>query len=313
MKFNISVIILIMKRILLISFLTCAVFISSNMTANAFNLNFKKAQISYEKNIKLEEKQIRETMNSQLRFANKHNLEGLSSIYSNNFVNNDGFDKKVYLKLVEDTWETYPDISYNTEIKEIDINGNYASVEVYETAVAVAYDTINDVKIAGELNSFAKGIYHFEKVGNKWLMISENMLEETSTLKYGDARYLHLHLNVPKQIPAGKDYSSTLMIDAPKNLMAIGAISREKIVYPQNKPDESFRVLSDDNRLERIFTANDENVNEYNIASVAIARSLGEGDDAKVYMNGAAFVMTRINVIPQNTMIKLEEENAKAK
>lgn len=302
-----------MKRILLIGFLTCAVFISSNMTANAFNFNFKKASISYEKNIKLEEKQIRETINSQLNYANKHNLEGLSSIYSDNYVNNDGFDKKVYIKLIEDTWKTYPDISYNTEIKEIDINGNYASVEVYETAVAVAYDTINDIKIAGELNSFSKGIYHFKKIGNKWLMISENMLEETSTLKYGDARYLNLHLNVPKQIPAGKNYSSTLTINTPQNLMAIGAISREKIVYPQNKPEESFRVLADDNSLERIFTANNENVNEYNVASIAIANSFGEGDNAKVYMNGAAFIMTRINVIPQNKMINLEEENAEDK
>ena len=60
--------------------------------------------------------------------------------------------------------------------------------------------------------------------------------------------------------------------------------------------------------LERLIKANTDNVNEYAIASLAIskAKNLGE-DHFQIYMAGLACVMKRVNVVPKNKLIKLED------
>ena len=62
-----------------------------------------------------------------------------------------------------------------------------------------------------------------------------------------------------------------------------------------------------------MFTANTDNVNEYNIASVGITRAEFPDEDnprnIRIYMSGIAFVVTRVNVVPANNFIKLEEKD----
>ena len=60
--------------------------------------------------------------------------------------------------------------------------------------------------------------------------------------------------------------------------------------------------------LERLIKANSDNINEYAIASLAISKvnNVG-GDNFRVYMAGLACVMKRVNVVPKNNFIKLED------
>ena len=70
--------------------------------------------------------------------------------------------------------------------------------------------------------------------------------------------------------------------------------------------------MPDDNILERFFTSNKDNVNEYAVASVGITRAENYTDDKiRVYMGGLAFIMTRINVIPENKYINFDEDSKK--
>ncbi len=252
---------------------------------------------------------VKHVIDQQTVYTNKYDLDGLSSLYAKEFVNSDGFNKEVYFKLIKETWETYPDISYKTQINKIEVGENYATVYVDEVAVATSKETVEDLTVIGELYSTSKCVYYLEKQGSKWLISSEKVLDETSTLKYGDARYADIKLNVPKQIGAGKEYTASLNIVTPVDSVIIASISKENIVYPQTKSEDAFRKLTDNSVLERVFTSNKNNVNEYAVASVGITRAESVSDtQARIYMGGLAFIMTRINVIPENKFIQTESE-----
>lgn len=252
---------------------------------------------------------VKRVIDQQTVYTNKYDLDGLSSLYAKEFVNSDGFNKEVYFKLIKETWETYPDISYKTQINKIEVGENYATVYVNEFAVATSKETVEDLTVIGELYSTSKCVYYLEKQGSKWLISSEKVLDETSTLKYGDARYADIDLNVPKQIGAGKEYTASLNVVTPIDSVIIASISKENIVYPQTKSEDAFRKLTDNSVLERVFTSNKNNVNEYAVASVGITRAESVSDtQARIYMGGLAFIMTRINVIPENKFIQTESE-----
>ena len=277
-----------------------------------------EAGIFSEQKAKIEQNRIQKTTISEIKAlfgeqtkqANKHSLIGLQSLYSRDFVNSDGFNYDTYMKMVEETWETYPDISYNTEIKNIDYTDNYASVEVIETAYASPEEIIGNFKAVGEMYSISKCIYHLEKHGTIWLIASEQILEETSSLRYGDARYLNIALDAPLQTGAGKNYTVTLKADIKKGYSAIASISKENIVYPQTKSEDVFRRVSNDNVLERVFVSNKNNVNEYAFASVALTHAEDVDEShVRVYMSGLAFVMTRINVIPENKYVDMKSSD----
>ena len=253
-------------------------------------------------------KDIRTVIELQDSLANKQDIEGIEKLYSDNFINSDGFDKNSYIRMIKETWETYPDISYFTEINHIEFSDNYATVFVNETAFATSQEGIGEYETVGELYSTAKCVYYLEKQGNSWLINSERVIEETSSLKYGDARYMDIKLEVPKQIGSNKAYTATLKVNATEPAIIVGSITREKIVYPQTKSEDSFRKISD-NVLERVFTSNSDNVNEYAMASIGITHAHRQDETSiKVYMSGMAFIMTRVNVIPENKFIKTEEE-----
>ncbi len=287
--------------------------VTSTLPSQAGILAVQKARIEQNRINKSTYNDIKKVIDQQEIYTNKYDLKGLATLYANDFVNSDGFNKDVYFKLIEETWKTYPDITYKTVIKNIEFSDNYATVFTNETAVATSKEEIGDLTAIGELYSTSQCVYYLEKQGAKWLINSEKIIEETSTLKYGDARYINIELNAPKQIGANKDYTATLKVDAPKDSVVIASINKENIVYPQTKSDEAFRKLPDDNILERVFKSNKENVNEYSVASIGITRAENYTDNQiRVYMGGLAFIMTRINVIPENKFIKLEDKKESA-
>lgn len=299
-----------MKKISVLIFLTLLLAGICPVQASVFDAH--KVRVEQKKVYKSNYNDIKNVIETQTAYANKYDLDGLSSLYAKNFVNSDGFNKDIYFKLIKETWETYPDIIYKTHINSIEFSENYATVNVNEIAVATSKETVGELSVIGELYSSSNCIYYLEKQGSKWLINSEKILDETSTLKYGDARYTNIEFTAPKQIGANQDYTATLKIDAAKNCVVIASINKENIVYPQTKAEDAFRKLSTDNILERVFHSNKDNVNEYAVASIGITRAENStNNQVRVYMGGLAFIMTRINVTPENKFVKLEEESKK--
>jgi hypothetical protein len=272
--------------------------------AEAFSLKAIKnnKRTTREYLVKTHEKEVREIFKKQMAFANKHDIEGLSNLYSDEFSNNDGFNKEVYLQLIKDTWTTYPDIAYKSEVRVIDVKPFYATVEATEIASAAVGDAEFDDRLSsyGELYIKSRSIYHFAKRNGSWKIVAEEVVSEQSSLKFGQAKYIDMEFSTPDMIPANKEYISTIKVNLPENVSAIAAISKSAITYPQNKGEDKFRNISDDGLLQRILTANRDNLNEYNVASVAV----GHASETSIAMTGAAFLMTRINVIPVNNFVE---------
>lgn len=284
--------------------------ISSN-TCSAGIFTKQKIRIEQNRIYKSTINEIKSVINKQDEYANKQDLESLLKLYSDNFLNSDGFNKESYTMLIKETWETYPDISYVTEIRNIEFTDNYATVFVNEVAVATSKEQIGEFETVGELFSTAKCVYHLEKQGKNWLISSERIIEENTSLKYGDARYINIELNAPKQIGTNTYYTATLKVDAPEDATVVGSISREKIIYPQTKSEDAFRRIYD-GTLERVFKSNSDNVNEYAVGSVGITHAENyDAERIRVYMSGMAFLMTRINVVPENKFINIKEEKKK--
>lgn len=300
-----------MKKISVLIF--SALLLTSICPVQAGIVATQKAKIEQNRIYKINYNDVKAVINQQTVYTNKYDLDGLSSLYAKDFTNSDGFNKEVYFKLIKETWETYPDIIYKTHINNIEFSDNYATVVVDETAIATSKETVGELSVIGELYSTSKCVYFLEKQGTKWVISSEKILDETSTLKYGNARYSKIELSAPKQIGANQDYTATLKVTAPKDSAVIASISKENIVYPQTKAEDAFRRLTGDNILERVFHSNSENVNEYTVASVGITRAepTYTPDEVRVYMGGLAFIMTRVNVVPKNKFVKIEDESKK--
>lgn len=270
-----------------------------------------KAKISQNREIRNTRDEIKDVFVKQDKYTNAHDIDKLTELYSNNFTNTDGFEKDIYFKLIEDTWETYPEIVYDTVIRDIQIDDGYATVQTFETAVAVTHEQLENVDAYGELRSYANSIYHLKKFGEKWLIVKEDILNEKSQLKYGDARFIKMDLTAPQLVNAGEEYTATLDIELNDGENAIASIDNQQIIHPLDKQKEAFRNVTGENELERIFKGNTKNTNEYATASIGIAKTEPYNEThSRVYVSGIAFLMTRVNVIPENKFIKFEEKDA---
>lgn len=300
-----------MKKIIIPLILCLAISANFVEPASAGFLSSYKARIEKNKIYSDAEKDIKALFEYQTELTNKYDFEGLYKIYSDDFINNDGYNKKVYFKLIKETWETYPDITYQTKIKDIKVYSDYATVQTEEAAFATTTEDSEFISARGELQAYASCVYHLKKINNSWVIAGENILEEKSALKYGDARFIKMDLSAPSFVNAGQEYTSELKIDLPEEDIVIASINREKMVQPASKSEDAFRRLPEDQILERMFAANNDNVNEYNIASVGVTKTEPvDNTKVRVYMNGLAFIMTRVNVVPVNNFIKFEDEDA---
>lgn len=295
---------IIMKKI---SVLLIFLLFLAAVPCNAGALSNYKARVEQNRIYKSTQKQLEQIIKNQNTVANEHNIEKLGEFYSPNYVNSDGFNRDIYLRLIKETWETYPDITYYMDVLNVDFSDNYASILVKETAVSAPVEQFEELQTVAELFSESVSIYHLEKQGSKWFICSEEIIQETSSLKFGEARYMDMELNAPKQIGSNKDYTVTLKVNTPAGAEVAASIGKESIVYPQTQPQENFRPIYG-NILERVFRSNSDNINEYAVASVGIAHARGVDEKKlEIYMTGLAFIMTRINVVPVNKFIRSDD------
>lgn len=237
-----------------------------------------------------EEKSVQKFFKTQLRYANRMNYDKYIKTYDPKYSNSDGFNLDVYSKLVRDIWKTYDKIQYDIEIENIALSSDKAIVDVIETSYAELGEV--STKYTGELKSVASTTYCLVKDNKTWKVLSDTVKDETTTMLYGDAKDLKINLTVPKEIKANVDYSAVLEFVPPKDTMAIASIASDIVEYPQKPTEEVFRVLPDDNILERLFTSNNKNANEYIIASIGLINL-----KPNLAPSGFGYCIKRVNVI----------------
>lgn len=299
-----------MKRVALLMFLGIFITFANVNTASAgfiADIKLQHQQNKIEQNARNE---VIEILKKQDEYSKKRDLDGLKALYSEDFIDNDGFNKEIYFSLAKTTWESYPDIEYSTEIKNISIHGDYATAETYEKSIATANSESMLIDAIGVLHSESHCLYHLKKTNTKWQITAQQVLSETSSLKFGEARFMDIKLDAPELVSAGQQYTVNLNVDLPENNIIIASISREKLINPPVSPDEKFRTLIESQVLSRNFIANTDNLNECNVATVGITHSEAQDDEnIRVYMNGLALIMTRVNVVPKNNFAEIGEDN----
>lgn len=250
--------------------------------------------------------EVRKVIYQHLRYANSYNLNGLMTLYAPNYINSDGIGKDIYFDLIKKTWQTYPNIKYKIDIKNVEINGNSAVIQVSENAIATTDAKSKIVNETGLLESFSNSVYYLENMNNKWLITSDHIVSEKTYLRYGSAKLLDIQLDAPSQIAADTPYTSTLRMDVPKDSIIIASVGKENITYPQTISEEVFRKMPQGGVLERVLKSNDKNINEYSVASFGITKAkITNQTEIKIYITGLGFVMSRVNVIPKNDFVKV--------
>ena len=243
-----------------------------------------------------DEKQIKRLLKSQISYANKENYPKFINTFADNYKSGDGFNLDTYSKLIKDIWSTYDNIKYNIDIKDISVSKDKATVNLTEIATGkIGYSDV----YKGELKSESETVCYLEKQGNQWKVVSDFIKEESTSMLYGSAKNLDIRLNAPKEIKPNTEYTATLEFTPPEETIAIASIASDKVEYPQQQTKEVFRTLPDDNILERMFTSNNENLNEYIVASIGLTKTSVSDANISLNLTGFGYAITRVNVISQ--------------
>lgn len=274
LKYNLCI----MKKL----FLLLLVFILS-CPVNAFSLNSP-------------DRAVKKVVMSQFKYANKGDFDKFISIFDKDYINADGFNLEVYSDLVKDIWSTYTNLKYWAKIKKIDVNNDKAAVDVTEYTTANLALTQN---YKGELYSVSESTYYLKKIDGKWKIFNDKIDDETTKMLYGAAKNLDIKLTVPNNIKADTEYTASLEFETPQNMISIASIASDKVEYPQPKTKEVFRAMPEDNILERLFTSNSDNVNEYVVASIGLTQTNICDLSIKMSLTGFGYIIKRVNVIPK--------------
>lgn len=252
-------------------------------------------------------KEIEQLLKSIETQWNAHNLDAVMTYYADDYMNNDGLDKKSVSALTQDFWKTYPDARSSSQTREIRIEGGFVTVQSRDTAVGTTAKEMPGIGTKGELQSVSEGELYLKKLGPNWRIIGDRIDYERVRVSFGLAKQLAASFSAPEQVKAGRQYSGKLELNLPAGLMAVGSITSQPLQYPQPNPTDAWRPL-DGSTLERVMLANSKNRNELLMATIGVTNS------ARNSLMGIAFLTRRLNVVPimeetQDTSIVANSES----
>lgn len=228
-----------------------------------------------------------------------HNVENLKEFYSDDYKNGDGFNLEVLTSMLEKTYSAYGNIKYKTKINNITTFDNWALVQMSDKSCAKVYPDKNkkNKEKMGVLEGVSSYIVYLKNTDEGWKIVSDEILMEETTLKYGIANKINMDLVTPVFVQNGQEYDLSLKMDKPEDIIALASITREEVAYPPSDTKEKFRKFPADGELERLVRANNKNLDEYAIASIGFTKiSFNEQESkARIEVLGMAYLMKRIN------------------
>lgn len=270
-----------------------------------------QSTLAAEATYKKEKAEIRTLINDLNKYSNEHDIENIKNYYSKDYKSYDGFNYDAFFASVKDTFKSYPDITYKSKIKSINVHGGWASVELIDTSTSkrqtatqaiINNKPVLDEKMFGTMESICHYVVYLKKNNGRWQIYSDNIITEETAIKYGTTEDMTIGILSPPVVEEGKEYCISLNAkNKPKNSIMLASLTREEIKYPPSTPFDAFRKVPKDGTLERLVIANKKGINEYSLASLGITEiSLNEEKTAINYkMSGVAFIMKRVNVYPQ--------------
>jgi len=238
-----------------------------------------------------ERKEIEQLLHNIETQWNAHNLEAVMGFYADDYINNDGLDKKSVAALTQDFWKTYPDAKSVSKTKQIRIEGPFVTVESRDMALGTTAKEMPGIGTRGELQSISEGQLYIKRLGPAWKIVGDRIDYEKVRVAFGLAKQLSATFSAPEQVKSGRQYSAKLELSLPVGLTAVGSITSQPLQYPQPQPSDAWRPL-EGSTLERVMGANNKNRNELLMATIGVTNS------ARNSLMGIAFLTRRLNVVP---------------
>lgn len=258
----------------------------------------------------LEKKNIETLLQNLSRDWNSHNIDAVMGYYADDYLNNDGFDKKTVQELTKDFWKEYPDARSNSQTKEIRVEGPFGVVGSRDTTTGTTAKEMVGLGTKGELVSKSEGQLYLKQQGGAWKIIGDRIDYEKIKVTFGLARQLEPVFAAPEQVKAGKQFSAKLELDLPAGLTAMGSITNASVQYPTPRPPDVWKFMTDPAAerplLERVMTANTKNRNELLMATVGLTNA------SRNSLMGVAILTRRLNVVPAMEEEPKQTETAKA-
>ena len=245
--------------------------------------------------------EIKKLLKEHNKALDEHNIDKIKTFYDENYKSMDGFNLNEMTQMLKKTYSAYENIRYKTKISSINATENWALVQMSDKTLATVYPT--DKK---DLKEEKKGILegssvynvYLKKENNSWKIVSDDILLEETSLKYGIANDIDMDLITPLKVKNGQGYDLSLKINKPKDIVALASISREEVIYPPSDYQEKFRKIPEMGELERVVKANNKNLDEYAVASIGFTKvSINEEQTkAKIEVLGMAYLIKRVNM-----------------
>ncbi len=275
-----------MKKLFSVFLIVFTIFISADMCA------YSSENKDYDNIIKITKK--------MRRLSDKNKIDELMKFYSNDYKSFDGYNKNEMAEIFLMASKLYPESKTKETIKKIENDGDLIKVYMMENSKTKldakgqdAMYAINN-KIKGLMESYADYCIIYKKDEEGFKVVGDEIYDETTSIKYGEALETNLELETPKNIKPNEEYTVKMSIDMPFNRFVVGSIGHDNIEYPPNKVPDPFRAINSTGVLERVMIANSKGKNEYaNSSFVFFAPFTKKSKEASI--SGMGIYIKRIN------------------
>jgi ketosteroid isomerase-like protein len=157
--------------------------------------------------------------------ANKQDLDAVMQFYAVGFTNSDGLTKAQLKEGLQDLWKRYKQLQYRTEITKWELKGDRLVAETITRVQGVKSADNDDFKLEATLTASQT----YQKVDNKWQIVSQQILSEKSSLTSGE-RPPEVSLRLPEIIGVGRQYVLDAIVTEPLgNNLLLGAALEEPV------------------------------------------------------------------------------------
>ena len=255
--------------------------------------------------VKQDEKEIKKLLSDLNKYANRHEVDKILSLYDKNFISHDGFTLETYGKVLDDAFKYYKNIRTKSEIKHIFMKKDEAFVTLLDKSKATVYDD-NDKFLSFKIKTLKTAFYENEcsymlrlkKTREGWKIVSDHIIFETCMIRNLRAKDIPMLLTTPQTVEPGQEYTVKLDMDLGKNMGAMVDLSREVITWPSTLFEEKYKVFPKTKTLERVIRANETGYNENIAAYINIGEYsyLKKYNKYKIDTTGYAIISQRVNV-----------------
>ena len=252
-------------------------------------------------------KEVMKITKKMAKFSDRNNIDKLAEYYSENYRSFDGYNRDEIIKIYKIANRLYPNSKTKEKITNVEAGDDYIKVFFHEqtkTRTDVkgedAVYAVNE-KIKGVMNSVSDYSVTFKKEDEKWVIVTDEIYNETTEIKYGEAINADFQMEIPESIKPGEEFTVKTTLKMPEDRFVVGSIGHDKIVFPPEKYFDPYRAVDNSGILERVMHANKEGKNEYANSTFAFITPQaekskdGKNEKIKASISGMGIYVKRIN------------------